>query len=128
MLTETHPHGFVDERHDGLEGSKNSISIEPERLSLSEAAERGKKEFFMVLRQADARTLVRYLEKARVKLKNIPGLPVEQYASKEFRSRPYTWINPKLYLITPKMAAQMAAAELLRRIRLSSTPTPVDLQ
>jgi hypothetical protein len=95
------------------------ISIQPERLSLSEAAERGRKKFSLLLRNADPRTLVRYLEKAKIRPKDIKGISdlwAAQFTSKEFRSQPYTWVNPSLYLITPKTAAEMAAAELLRRV------------
>ena len=96
------------------------ISIEPERLSLSEAAERGRKKLSLLLRNADTRTLVRYLEKAKIRPKDIKGISdlwAAQFTSKEFRSRPYTWVNPSLYLISQKTAAQMAVAELLRRVQ-----------
>jgi hypothetical protein len=119
MLTEEHYNPIPPEERD--QGSREvRVSIEPEKLpSLSELAKEGRSEFLTILREADIRSLVRYIERSGLKADEIPQLaPLWKayFRTKEFRRKPYTWRNPKLHFVTPQSVATIAVRELLARL------------
>ena len=101
------------------QADKHSVKIEPTPItSLTAEFQRGEQEFRAVLRGADIRSLVRYIEKAGVDIGDLAELPDslrKRFATTEFKKQPYAWRNPKLYLVPRRTVVDLALGDILRR-------------
>jgi hypothetical protein len=104
----------------GSIGSETETTIQsPAFRSAEEAVDIGRRDFREVLRTANLRALVRYIEDGKTNLDEIVQIPETwklRFRAPEFRSSTYTWRNPKIHLLTAGSAAAMALDELLRRL------------
>jgi hypothetical protein len=108
--------------HESVENhADDNILIEPKKgLSTAEAAREGRDKFQRLLRATDLRSLVRYIRDGRIDLNAVPEIPVawkKHFNTNAFLNERYTWINPRLYLLTPQAASAWALQELVGRLR-----------